>query len=86
MAYYDENGNCSEIEERIFFVDFEEKQGYENVNVISITTDPENLFGYESGIYVLGKTYDDFRANQSMEEFWAAEFWEHWGANYRNKG
>ena len=86
VAYYDENGNCSEIEERIFFVDFEEKQGYENVNVISITTDPENLFGYESGIYVLGKTYDDFRANQSMEEFWAAEYWEHWGANYRNKG
>ena len=27
--------------------------------VFSISTDPEGLFGYESGIYVAGKTFDD---------------------------
>ena len=85
-VYYDQQGNRSDIEERIYFVDFEEKTGYDNVNVISITTDPENLFGYENGIYVLGQTYDNFRQEQDMEEFWAAEYWEHWNANYKNKG
>ena len=29
---------------------------YNNLSVISIVTDPENLFDYEKGIYVLGKT------------------------------
>lgn len=85
-VYYDNQGNRSDIEERIYFVDFEEKSGYDKVNIISITTDPENLFGYEDGIYVLGQTYDNFRQEQDMEEFWAAEYWEHWNANYKNKG
>lgn len=85
-VYYDKAGNCSEIEERVYFVDFDEKSGYENINVISITTDPDNLFGYENGIYVTGRTYDVFRAETDLEEFWAAPYWEHWSANYKNKG
>ena len=49
VAYYDKYGNRSEIEEQIYFVGFNEKEGYENINIISVTTDPENLFDYESG-------------------------------------
>lgn len=85
-VYYDKNGNAGEIEERVYFVDFDEKSGYENINVISITTDPENLFGYEEGIYVTGRTYDVFRAEQDLAEFWAAPYWKHWLANYNNRG
>lgn len=85
-VYYDKNGTSSEIEERVYFVGFDGKEGYDGVNIISITTEPENLFGYESGIYVLGQTYDMFRQETDMENYWAAEFWEHWDANYKNKG
>lgn len=82
---YDKAGNSSKIEERTYFVGFNEKSGYENVNVISITTDPKNLFDYETGIYVLGKTYDQF-LEEDIEDYWAKEYWNHWNANYRNRG
>lgn len=86
VVYYDEKGEKSRTEERNYFVDFDEKTGYENINIISISTDPANLFDYEDGIYVLGNTYDQFREEVDMEEYWAREYWYHWDANYRNRG
>ena len=86
VVYYDKHGNKSETEERNYFVGFNEKPGYKNINVISISTDPTNLFAYENGIYVLGKTYDEFREEVVMEDYWAKEYWYHWDANYRNRG
>lgn len=86
VAYYDKKGNRSKIEERVYFVDYKEKRGYENVNIISIVTDPKNLFDYETGIYVLGKTFDNFRESGELDTFWAKEYWEHWKANYHNRG
>lgn len=84
VAYYDEKGNRSQVEERVYFVDFEEKTGYENINIISITSDPENLFSDEKGIYVLGDTYQWFLESGSEEE--KARDWCFWAANYRNHG
>lgn len=84
VAYYDEKGNKSQVEERVYFVDFEEKTGYENINIISITSDPENLFSDEKGIYVLGDTYQWFLESGSEEE--KARDWCFWAANYRNHG
>lgn len=86
VVYYDKQGNKSDTEERNYFIGFREKSGYKNINVISISTDPANLFDYENGIYVLGKTYDEFREEEIMEEYWAKEYWYHWDANYRNRG
>ncbi len=40
--------------------------------IISLTTDPPNLWDPDSGIYVLGTSYD---ANQPN---WGANFWEDW--------
>jgi len=54
VVYYDENNIRSDVEEQVYFVDFEEKKGYEDINIISITSDPKNLFSDEEGIYVLG--------------------------------
>lgn len=82
VAYYNEDGTRSDIEERVYFVGFEEKTGYENVNIISITSDPENLFGDEKGIYVLGDTFKNyFDADIEGELDWCF-----WSANYRNHG
>lgn len=85
-VYYDKSGNCSDIEERIYFVGFDEKEGYEGMHIVSIVSDPENLFGYEKGIYVLGETSDTFLKDGIAEDYWARQYWAFWDANYRNKG
>lgn len=82
VAYYDENGVRSEVEERIYFVDFEDKEGYEGVNIISITSELDNLFSDETGIYVLGETYKNSIEGVNKEE----TDWCLWPANYTNGG
>ncbi len=81
-VFYDKNGKKSNIEERVYFVDFEEKSGYEDVNIISITTDPKNLFDSETGIYVLGDTFEEFKNTNDL----SASNWYRWKANYLNSG
>lgn len=51
-AYKDADGNFSEIKSESYFVNYDEKDGYNGINVISIVTDPDNLFDYDTGIYV----------------------------------
>src|SRR5690606_11129066 len=52
-----------------------------NVAVVSLVTPKENLFDYETGIYVLGKVYDDYkRANPGAEDGLATP------ANYTQRG
>ena len=82
VAYYDENGVRSEVEERIYFVDFEDKEGYEGVNIISLTSEPDNLFSDDTGIYVLGDTYENAIEGVNKEE----TDWCLWPANYTNGG
>ena len=81
-VYYDKNGTWSGIEERVFFVGFHEKEGYDNINIISITTDPDNLFDENQGIYVLGNSFKEFRENNDLTE----SNWYRWEANYLNRG
>lgn len=83
-VYYDINDMRSDVEEQVYFVDYEEKVGYEDVNIISITSNPENLFSDDKGIYVLGDTFQKFIADGSEEE--KARDWCFWAANYRNHG
>ena len=54
------DGTFTPIISRTYFVGLNRKELYGDVPIISIITDPENLFGYEKGIYVLGKMYDDW--------------------------
>lgn len=55
----DDQGNCSRVVEAVYFVGFKDKKGYDGINIMTITTDPDNLFSRETGIYVMGKTFDD---------------------------
>ena len=45
---------------RTYFVGLNRKALYGDVPIISIITEPENLFDYVKGIYVMGKMYDDW--------------------------
>ena len=51
-AYKDADGNFSKVKTASYFIDFNHKRGYDGVNILSISTDPCNLFDYETGIYV----------------------------------
>ena len=56
------NGTLTPIISGTYFVGLNRKELYGNVPIISIITDPKNLFDYEKGIYVMGKMYDEWIA------------------------
>lgn len=78
-------GNRSDIVNGIYFVGFDKKDAYDGMNIISITTSPDNLFDFERGIYVLGKTFDDTLVEGAGVPPAIANF-GNWAGNYKNKG
>ncbi len=65
-----------------YFVGFQDKPLYENVTVVSVITDPDNLFDYETGIYVTGKAFDERVAKGISPESNCVL----WDANYSLSG
>ena len=61
-AAYDDAGNYSNTVTAVYFLDFERKNGYGNTAILSLVTDPGNLFDGERGIYIRGNQY-----NQGLE-------------------
>lgn len=78
-------GNRSEIVNGIYFVGFDKKEAYDGMNIISITTNPDNLFDFEKGIYVLGKTFDDTLVEGAGMPPALPNF-GNWAGNYKNRG
>ncbi len=81
-------GNYSNVKTATYFVGFSDKDGYEGMKILSLVTDPSNFFDYETGIYVTGKSYDEYvkEYRGGDEYYWREEFWALWMANYRNRG
>lgn len=77
VAQYSD-GSYSEVNTATYFVQSHEWNSTKKVNVLSIVTDPDNLFDYDTGIYVLGKKYDDDPGN--------LPYWWWKNGNFRNKG
>lgn len=57
-VYQDRDGKYQDLKTESYFVGYEGKPGYSGMNVISIVTDPDHLFGYDDGIYVFGRRFD----------------------------
>lgn len=70
-------GKYSETVTKTYFVGVNSQQ-HNGLPILSITTDPANLFDYNTGIYVLGKVYDDNKAT--------AQDKNNPPANYNQKG
>lgn len=58
-----ESGEVSEVATAVYFVGFAEKEGYEGLQVLSLTGDPEDFFAAERGIYMLGDDYEEWLKN-----------------------
>ena len=78
-----EDGSTSGILNGTYFVGIDREKEYGNVPVISIMTDSGNLFDYETGIYVMGATYDNWIAEDENNK--RLEGWQSQG-NYTNRG
>lgn len=57
-AYLDADGNFNDMKSESYFVGYGSKEGYSGMNVISVVTDPDNLFDYDDGIYVFGRKFE----------------------------
>lgn len=73
---YDENGHASDVVTASYFVGFEDKKEYQNAMIVAISTDPDNLFGEENGIYVTGRAYDEWASDGHKGEEYQANFKE----------
>ncbi len=87
-ALYDGAGQCRDIKTATYFVGFSDKDGYDGMNILSLVTDPSNLFDYETGIYVTGKAYDDYKREYRDKGIYIfrESYWSQWLANYKNRG
>lgn len=74
-AYRDTDGNFGVVETESYFVGYDSKAGYDGMNIMSIVTDPDNLFDYDTGIYVLGRIFDEYEgAKYAMGHLWNTNY------------
>ena len=64
MAIYP-NGSQSDVISGTFFVGVDREAHYADVPVFSLMMNPDDLFDFETGIYVLGKEYVRWHAEQT---------------------
>lgn len=75
----DRLGGKSEIVSKSYYVGLDES--YSSLRVVSLVTDPDNLFDFYKGIYVTGYYFDNFTKVHTLGDVWG--FWD---ANYRQRG
>lgn len=83
----DKEGRVSDIVTNTYFIGKTNSGYYKDMKVVSLVTDPDNLFDYETGIYCLGKAYDEEnrqsdgpRGSMRMTNYWDLI------ANYSKRG
>ncbi len=78
-AAFDENGLRSETVTETYLVGLY----YKNIKRVSLVMNSEDLFDYDTGIYVFGRAYDEWIASDADAKY--AETWELEG-NFSQKG
>lgn len=82
----DGEGRKSRESSAVYFVGYEGKDGYEDIAVISLITDPDNLFGTENGIYVTGAVWEMNRERTEELQREEEEWYFYVPANYSRRG
>lgn len=59
-----EAGEVSGAASQIYFVGFGEKSAYDQIQVLSMETEPENFFSSDRGIYMLGEDYRNWKKDR----------------------
>ena len=85
-AAFDASGSMGKIATRIYFIGYDKRSAYDDMSVVSVVTDPDNLFSYENGIYVKGKVYDDYISSGASKTYDKADIWWWTPGNYQLRG
>lgn len=64
----DSTGKSSEVATKTYFIGINNAR-YNNLPIISIVTNPYNLFDYYDGIYILGRTFGDHMQQNPYDSF-----------------
>lgn len=73
-------GSVSKMASAVYFVNIR-PEDYHGCNILSLTTDPGNLFDSQTGIYVTGAPFDEY-----LESGEVSSIWWRWPANYVQRG
>ena len=74
----DEDGRKSDIVTNSYIIGKENEQSYAEMYTVSLVTDPDNLFDYNEGIYVLGRSHYEYTVpddSSEGENYATANFW-----------
>lgn len=74
------DGTVSNEISATYFVELR-AEDYDGCNIISVITDPANLYDSENGIYVTGNRFMEYMRSGEI-----ADSWHEWDANYRQQG
>ena len=78
------NGDFSEVVTKTYFVTTEDLYKYQDLTVVSLVTDPKNLFDPDIGIYVTGNKYlEEIKKNEGQG---GNNFWRRPQGNFQMKG
>ena len=77
-----EDGSRGKEVTGVYFVGYDGKPAYHDMMVLSISTDPENLFDPNTGIYVTGHR----ASRMTLETIKNKNSYRFWNANYRQRG
>ncbi len=82
------DGTPGPIETRTYFPNRSIESEHDSVVVLSIVTEPDNLFNYEYGILALGRCYDQWRKEEpeAQKILSNSNEWYKIAANYTQKG
>lgn len=62
ISYNKQDNTVSKIVSKVYFIGYAEKEEYNDLPIISIVTDPSNLFDMETGIYGNGTKLEQYKA------------------------
>lgn len=62
------SGKKSDVVTHVYFCGFDNKEDYSGVSVVSLVADPDELFGYERGIFALGEKFDEYKKLAGAED------------------
>lgn len=67
------NGDCSKAVTKSYFIG-NKVCSYGDIPILSVTSDFDNFFGYENGIYCNGRVWDEFQiSNPGVTQEWLAQ-------------
>ncbi len=69
-----EDGTCSEVVSGTYFIGYDRKELYGDALIVSLMMEEDDLFDYQTGIYVLGAIHEAWAAEQAGSfENWEAQ-------------